>query len=171
MAGPVVPSKTRRAGSALPPMPKRMHFDAWAGRGDGRADFQHVRPQDHLIARLQVVGVVLHKRCALPGSPVAIVFITRTRAAVFQSPSPANPKPSAHQPLHGQTGQLRQAVQVLERRREGTEAALRRETPAVPSSIRACSRTRSSAGPGLAQIWCKLVLLFIFLQQAISFGI
>ncbi len=58
-----------------------------------------------------------------PFSPAAMTFIARTSAHVFQSPSRAKAVTVGHEPLHRQAGQLRQAVQIFERRGEAFEAA------------------------------------------------
>ena len=66
---PGAASKTSRTGSSRPPMPSGwISSDGWSG-GDRRADLEHVRAEDLLLARDQVVGVVLHERGAA-GQPV-----------------------------------------------------------------------------------------------------
>src|SRR3954447_12930123 len=54
--------KTRRSRVPATADPQRVHLEPRLLAGDRRADLEHVRPEDLLAARLQVVGVVLHER-------------------------------------------------------------------------------------------------------------
>ena len=52
-----------------------------------------------------------------PCKPAAITFIARTQRRRFPVAFPAEAVAVRHQTLHGQAGQLRQAVQILKCRR------------------------------------------------------
>ena len=71
---------------------ERMHFERHVAVGDGRTDFQHVRPEHHLVAVLQMISVILHEgRAAETGGhdfhrtnerrclPIAFARETKTR--------------------------------------------------------------------------------------------
>ena len=60
-AGPGAASKTSRTGSSRPPMPSGWISSEGRRGGDRRADLEHVRAEDLLLAGDQVVGVVLHE--------------------------------------------------------------------------------------------------------------
>ena len=73
MAGPVLAVKIRRAGSSRSPMESTVAHGQRRGAnrdlalGHGRIDLGHVGLEDAVLARDQVVGVVLHERGALGG--------------------------------------------------------------------------------------------------------
>ena len=86
-AGPGSAVKRSRTGSSRPPMPSGWISSVGCAGRDRRADLEHVGAEDLLLARDQVVGVVLHEgraaRAALPPSP------SRRAAA---SPSSSRPR-------------------------------------------------------------------------------
>ena len=92
-AGPAGASNTRRTGSSLPPIDSGWISSDGLPDRDRRADLEHVRAEHEMVSRLQVIGVILHEGGA--AVPSAITFMARTSATVFQSPSPAKPKPSS----------------------------------------------------------------------------
>ncbi len=94
--------------------------------GDGGADLQHVGPQHQVVARLQVVGVVLHEGGApRQASPHHLEGAQQGR----RLPVPFRPEAEAllHQALTGETRQLVQAIEILEGGGEGAEAAVGEE--------------------------------------------
>ncbi len=126
MAGPGCASKTSRTGSSLPPMDR-----GWTSRRgrspamDGQTSSMWA-PRIEVVVAREVVGVVLHERGAAGeagghdlhgadhrrGLPVAL---------------PAEAVAVGHQALDGESGELLEAVEVLERVGEGDEAAVGEE--------------------------------------------
>ena len=60
-AGPVSPEKTRRAGSALPPMPRGWTSRPGPSLRDRGADLEHVGAEVYGRGGIEVVGVVLEE--------------------------------------------------------------------------------------------------------------
>jgi len=122
--------------------------------GDGRADFQHVRAEDLLVLRIEMICESSMNEVP-PGRPMAMTFIARNSAAVFQSPSAPKAVAIGHEPLGGNAGQLRQPAQILKRGGEALEISGLQKR-AQPSSMRAASRTEPCRAPPLrksAAIW------------------
>jgi hypothetical protein len=117
-AGGRVENEPRRIGLAADA--ERMHLQRRLAVRDARANFQHVRAEDELVARLQMIGVILHERRAAleaarhdfhraderGGFPIA--FAGETVAV-------------RHQALRREAGQLHQTVQIFKRRGETLE--------------------------------------------------
>jgi hypothetical protein len=105
-------SKTSRAGSALPPMPSGCTSQR-GGRGDGGADFQHVRAQHQRPRGVEMVGVIFHERRAARQAGGHHLHRPHQGAGL---PIAFGPEAVAfgHEPLHREAGQLLQPVQVLE---------------------------------------------------------
>ena len=84
---------------------------------------------EHLLARgIQVIGVVFHERGAAGqarGHDLHRAHQRRGLPVAFRAEAVA----VRHEALHGEAGELREAVQVLEGRREGLEAAFLEEAP------------------------------------------
>ena len=93
-----------------------------------RADFQHVRAQHLHPRRIQVIGVILHEGRAAVQSGAHDLHGAQQRGGLpvaFRAKAVA----IRHQPLRGQSRQLCQSVQILERRGEALEIALFEEAP------------------------------------------
>ena len=69
---------------------ERVHLDAGTLGGDARADLEHVRAEDELLPRHQVVGVVLHEGRAA-GQPVAGDLECAKQQRRLPVPSPPKP--------------------------------------------------------------------------------
>ena len=98
-----------------------MCFDPGPSLGHAGADLQHMRAQRILSARLQMIGVVLHKS----GSAVFVFahgFHDRQQRRHFPIALAAETVALRHQILSRQTRQLLQAVQILEGIRKGPAA-------------------------------------------------
>ncbi len=105
---------------------ERMDLELWPAGRDRLADLEHVRAEDHVTCAIEVVGVVLHERHAA-GQTGAHDLHRPNHGGRLPVALGAEAVPVAHQSLDGQTRQLGQAVQILERRREGAEAAVGQE--------------------------------------------
>ena len=105
-----------------------------------------------------------------PGNPSPMTFIARTRAAVFQSPSPAEAVALGHQPLRREARKLPQSVQVFERRREALEAALLEKGAQAQFEPRAIKQG-FVPGAGLAQFRSDGIELLVFAGQGLGLGV
>jgi len=107
----------------LPPTDgERVDLAGWLIRGDRGTDLERVRAEDEILARGQVVGVVLHKgRAAWHARRHGLDRPDQHRCL----PVALRPEavPVGHQALDGEAGQLSQPAQVLEVGSEGPEAA------------------------------------------------
>ena len=121
-AGPGSAVNTSRTGSSLPPMPSGWISSLGAADGQRRRDLEHVRAEDPLVPRDQVVGVVLHQAGAAR-QPDAHDVGDPHQDRRLPVALGAEAVPLGHQPLHGQAGQLLQRPEVLEVGGEGAEAA------------------------------------------------
>ena len=101
------------------PGPRGRRCRAGGSRASGlpaamrRADLEHVRAEDLLLARDQVVGVVLHERRAA-GQPVGDHLERAQQHRGLPVALAAEAVAVGHQPLHGEPGQLAQPAEVLE---------------------------------------------------------
>ena len=121
-----VEDEARRVGLAADP--ERVDLERGLPLGDRGADLEHVRPEHLRALRVEVVGVVLHEgRAARKAAGHHLRRADEGRGL----PVALGPEPVAvgHQALDGEAGKLGQAVEVLERRGEGGEAALPQEGP------------------------------------------
>ena len=107
---------------------QRMDLQPRLGRRERRAYLEHVRAEDALAARRQVIGVVLHQRRAA-GQAGAHDLGRPDQHRRLPVPFGAESVAVRHQPLHRQAGQLLQPAQVLEVGREGPESAGVEEGP------------------------------------------
>ncbi len=100
-----------------------------------------------------------------------MTFMDRTSAAVFQSPSRAEPVSVRHQPLHREARKLRQAVQLLEGGGECVEAAVLRGSARMPTSMRAASFSDCALRSARAQLLCHLVLRVVLGEHPVHLGV
>ena len=101
---------------------ERVHLERRLGRREGRADLEHVRAEDQLVAGLEVVGVVLHERGAA-GQARAHHLGDAHEHGGLPVALGAEAVAVGHEALHGEAGQLAQRAEVLEVGREGAEVA------------------------------------------------
>ena len=113
-------------GSSLPPIDSGWISSRGLPAAIDWADLEHVGAEDGVAVRDQVVGVVLHERHATR-QPGAHHLHRADHRRGLPVPLGAEAVAVAHQPLDGQTGQLREAVKILERVGEGREPAVREE--------------------------------------------
>ena len=120
---PLVALKHKAGGGLAVADAQRVHLDAGPSRRHAGADLQHVGPQAVLIARLQMVGVVLHE-----GGAAGLAFAHGLEDGGHGGHLPVALAAVAvalgHQVLAGKARQLLHAVEVLEVVGEG-KAALR----------------------------------------------
>ena len=125
-AGPGSAVNRRRTGSSRSPMPSGWISSDGCVGGDARADLEHVRAEDLLLARDQVVGVVLHERRPA-GQPGRHHLGRPQQHRGLPVALAAEAVAVGHQPLHRQARELAQAAEVLEVGGERPEATLGQE--------------------------------------------
>ena len=127
---------------------ERVDLERRARGGDRLADLEHVRAEAQVAAGVEVVGVVLHERDAA-GQPAGHDLHRADHRRGLPVALGAEPVAVAHEPLDGQPGELRQAVEVLEGRRERRVPRRPRGTGAGRSrSGRRRGASRRTARPG-----------------------
>jgi hypothetical protein len=127
--------------------PERMDLDARLRRRDGRAHLEHVRTQDEVVPRLQMVGVVLHERRPA-GQPVRRRLEGVTQHGRLPVALAAEPDALGHESLHRQSGQLPESAEVFERRRERPVPAVDHEPAQRQLDLRAVLQRLARAPPG-----------------------
>ena len=144
-AGPLAAVNTRRAGSSLPPMPSGcISRDGLPSAMEGQTSSMWA-PSTFMPAWVQVVGVVFHERGAARQAGGHHLHGAHQRGGLPVALG-AEAVAVRHQALDGEAGELRQAVQVLEGRREGAEAAVLEEAAHAQLDARRLPQ-RSGAGP------------------------
>ena len=148
---PGAASNTRRTGSSRSPMPSGWISQGGSPLGDARADLEHVRAEDLLLAGHQVVRVVLHEGGAA-GQAVGDHLEGAQHDRRLPVALAAEAVAVGHQPLDRQAGELTQAAEVLEVRGERREAAVRRgRCAARPRCGRRSAATRGARRPAGAR--------------------
>src|SRR5580704_2449565 len=94
---------------------------------DRRTHFEHVSAED-LSAILEMIGIVLHERRAA-GKPSAHNLNGAHQSCGLPIPFSAKAVSVGHETLHGNSGKLRKAMQVLESVGESVRACVLEEVP------------------------------------------
>src|SRR5258708_1258491 len=74
--------------------------------------FKHVRPQDHLIVRLKMIGIIFHKRIASLHA-AAHYFHGANECCRFPISFCSESISFTHQPLNGYARQLKKAMKIF----------------------------------------------------------
>ena len=101
---------------------ERVNLERRLGGGDRRTDFEHVRAQNLMPIGREMVGVVLHERCAA-GQPFAHDLHRPHERGGLPVALGAKAVTIRHQPLRSEPRKLPKPMQVLEGRREAVEPA------------------------------------------------
>ncbi|MNM98970.1 hypothetical protein D3C81_1115180 [compost metagenome] len=136
--------------------------------GDGGAHLQHVGSQYQVVARLQVVGVVLHEGGATrKACPHHLDGAQQGRGL----PVPFGPEAEAllHQALAGQPRQLVQAVEILEGGGEGAKTAVGEEF-LHPQLLARRLVERCAQRPTCLHRLGQGIALFVLGQQRLDIG-
>ena len=105
--------------------PQGMHLKRRSARGNGWADFKHVRSK-HLRRVREVVGVVLHERGA-SGHAVSHGLHDADQRCGLPVALTGEAIAVSHEPLHRNAGELRDAMQIFKGVCEGAKATLNKE--------------------------------------------
>ncbi|CAH0327263.1 hypothetical protein SRABI128_05928 [Microbacterium sp. Bi128] len=146
-----------------------MDFHARLSGSQGRADLQHVRAQDFLLARDEVVGVVLHERGAA-GEPGAHDFGCPDQDGSLPVALGAEAVTVGHEALHGHARQLAQCAEVFEGRGEGGRAVGLQEA-AEPKLDPGAVAQRLVAWAAGTELGGHLVELLVFGDEGVDVGL
>ncbi len=148
---------------------QRMDLAGGLAGSDGRTDLQHVGAEHLHALRLKVVGVILHEGSAA-GQAGAHHLHGAQQGGRLPVALGAEAVATGHQALHGDAGQLRQAVQVFESVGKGVEAAVLQK--GAQAQLEAGGLAQSGALTAvLAQAAGQDVFVFVRFHQLVHFPV
>ena len=148
---------------------ERVNLERRLGGGDRRTDFEHVRAQNLMPIGREMVGVVLHERCAA-GQPFAHDLHRPHERGGLPVALGAKAVTIRHQPLRSEPRKLPKPMQVLEGRREAVEPASleeRAQSELEPGAVKERLVTLAAS----AQFGRDLVSLLVFAGQGLRFPV